>query len=201
MSEYQQFTDEDSVPSSPSLPREACVSDSPPPYFPPTDEGNAQYTWGASPACGQSVTSLLPIDGPKPPPYSHIDIDAPPPFDLHDTEYGHPTTHTPVQPSSANDTSVVIQQPNGTELPSVVHVHTPVPNDYLGWSICGCLCCIWSLGICAIISSYDSRRAADNGDMANAKTSSLCALRINIINMVVGVVVMTYCLLRFGLGY
>ncbi|XP_021379280.1 proline-rich transmembrane protein 2-like [Mizuhopecten yessoensis] len=188
MSEYHQFPNEDSCPGSPSLLQADRSADCPPPYFPPTDEGNAQYTWGDRPACYQSVTSMQ-IDGPRPPPYR--DNDTLPPYNLQDTENGHPTNNAPT-----NDTSVTIQQPNGTELPTV----TSTPNDYLGWSICGCLCCVWSIGICAIISSYDSRRAAFQGDMVNAKTSSLCALRLNFINMVLGVVLMTYCLLRFGLG-
>ncbi|XP_069114526.1 transmembrane protein 91-like [Argopecten irradians] len=185
MTDYQQFTDEEFCPSSPSIPRPAYVSESPPPYFPPTDEGNAQYTWGVPPAPPPEVTSPLPIDGPRPPPY--IADDAPPPFEAQDTS-----------PGQSSPTSVVVQQPNSSDQPSMPPV---VPNDYLGWSICSCLCCVWSLGVCAILSSYDSRKAAYKGDLTNAKASSLCALRINIVNMVLGIFIIIYCLLRFGLGF
>ncbi|XP_060069361.1 uncharacterized protein LOC132549439 [Ylistrum balloti] len=204
MSEYEQFTDEDSCPGSPSSLRQqaVCSSDCPPPYFPPTDEGNALYTWGDNTSSGSNVASSLPKDdGPKPPPYSHVANDVAPSFDLQGTESGHPNNNISVPSYTATDTSVVIQQPSSIELPSVVIIFISPPNDYLGWSICGCLCCVWSIGICAIISSYDSRRAASNGDMTNAKASSVCALRLNIINMIFGVVIITYCLLRFGLGF
>ncbi|OWF38000.1 hypothetical protein KP79_PYT14320 [Mizuhopecten yessoensis] len=62
--------------------------------------------------------------------------------------YGNPPQS--IQQSSSQSSVVVVQQP-----PQIYQQMTTPPSDYLGWSICGCLCCLWPIGICAIVASMN----------------------------------------------
>ncbi|XP_021379300.1 tumor suppressor candidate 5 homolog [Mizuhopecten yessoensis] len=95
--------------------------------------------------------------------------------------YGNPPQS--IQQSSSQSSVVVVQQP-----PQIYQQMTTPPSDYLGWSICGCLCCLWPIGICAIVASMNARSAVDRGDLEDAKTNSNVALGINITNTVIGII-------------
>ncbi|XP_069112777.1 proline-rich transmembrane protein 1-like isoform X2 [Argopecten irradians] len=68
------------------------------------------------------------------------------------------------------------------------------PSTWMALSICGCLCCIWPLGIINIILS--SRVASYNkrGDIKSAKDFSCVTLILNIINVIGGLAFFLYFL-------
>ncbi|XP_021347056.1 tumor suppressor candidate 5 homolog isoform X1 [Mizuhopecten yessoensis] len=114
--------------------------------------------------------------------------------------YREPMPHTGTHygqayPQHTTSSTVVVQQPQTTNM-----VMRTRPNDYMVWSVIGCLFCLWPVGLCAIAASQDSRSKADNGNIEGAKASSRWALQLNALNAFLGAVLITVLIVLYTMA-
>lgn len=96
---------------------------------------------------------------------------------------GQPVPQQPaLQYGTPAVTAVVVSQPGNVPIIPA----QPYPQSYMAVSVVGCLCCIWPIGICVMIASWNVQSAIARGDITSAQSSSKTAKIINIINFGMG---------------
>ncbi|KAH3833148.1 trafficking regulator of GLUT4 1-like [Dreissena polymorpha] len=112
----------------------------------------------------------------------------------YDQEY--PPNYAPVGSVIQSSSSfVVVNQPTQ----NIMYEVQPRPPDYTGLAIFSCLCCVWPLGLVAIILAIQARSLADNGHYDDAKRRSNFALGFIIASVIVGIVfIIVLVVLRTG---
>ncbi|XP_018424264.1 PREDICTED: leucine-rich repeat extensin-like protein 1 [Nanorana parkeri] len=94
----------------------------------------------------------------------------------------YPGAPVPQQPLICQQsTNVVVVNPQSVRI-------MPRHKDYMCWSIMNFLCCLWPLGLIAIIFSCKTRSDNDGNDESAARCSSKAALSLNIAALVLGVI-------------
>ncbi|XP_033754824.1 trafficking regulator of GLUT4 1-like [Pecten maximus] len=124
------------------------------------------------------------------PRYERFDkVDKTPTFPI-----GHPPPYEqaslPMQSqgfSATTITNVVVQQPQAT---GPVTEQSRVPQDYLVWSILTCFFCCCPIGLWAISASIRARAKLEDGDIEEARSSSRCALGLNVFGTLGGIAFM-----------
>ncbi|CAF1506641.1 unnamed protein product [Adineta steineri] len=79
---------------------------------------------------------------------------------------------------------------------SPVVVNPVTISDYLCWSIFNTLCCLWPVGLIAIIISIIIKRKRRNGDIQGAQTASTWAKIMNGVATISGIIIIILILLH-----
>ncbi|XP_033754121.1 proline-rich transmembrane protein 1-like isoform X2 [Pecten maximus] len=137
---------------------------------------------------------LPPQTGGPPPSYAQTNPSGQPPSGYVQSPYpGQPIPQQPAVQYGYPATNVIVTQPE-----SVLSIPAqPYPRSHMALSVIGCLCCIWPLGIGAIIASSNVQSAITRGDIASAQKSSQTARIVNIINFSFGfLIILTVIIVR-----
>ncbi|XP_078360212.1 transmembrane protein 233-like [Oculina patagonica] len=71
---------------------------------------------------------------------------------------------------------------------TVIVPANPRPQNYMCFSICTCLCCVWPIGLAAIVFSSMVDSSYDAGDFDGALRNANIAKWLNVASIVCGIV-------------
>ncbi|CAF1494273.1 unnamed protein product [Adineta steineri] len=115
-------------------------------------------------------------------PKEHVMTYPPPSYSQADTE----TIPAPYQNEKETQ---VLHTENVMDGPSPVVVNPVYISDYLCWSIFNTLCCLWPVGLIAIIMSVIVNRKLRKGDIKGARTASTWAKIMNGVATIGGIII------------
>jgi len=162
---------------------------SPPPY---TEQpaGGAPSGYQSQPGYPAEVNQPPPKGGYlAPQPYNTRPAPGPHPFAV---QHGYPLQT--MQPVPVQQTSTVIMQaPQAVILPAA-----PRPSSWLGLSIFTFLCCVWPIGLAAIIFSCMVDSAYASGDYEGARRNSNIAKWLNVAAILCGIGLIVFLIVQFA---
>ncbi|KAL9985192.1 hypothetical protein ACROYT_G007562 [Oculina patagonica] len=102
-------------------------------------------------------------------------------------QYGYPPPQQPGYPPQVQQSTTVVNM-GMPATQTIILPANPRPQNYIGLSICTCLCCAWPIGLAALVFSCMVDSSYDSGDYDGALRNSNIAKWLNLASLLCGII-------------
>ncbi|CAF1513506.1 unnamed protein product [Adineta steineri] len=110
--------------------------------------------------------------------------------------YAQTITETASTPYQNDKKTQISYTENVMDGPSPIVVNPVTIPDYLCWSIFSTLCCLWPVGLIAIIMSVIVNRRLRKGDIKGARTAATWSIIMNALATIGGIIIIIIIILH-----